>query len=57
MLPNLKGGLFPMLAITGKPTREKMRKRMQDYLDVGIDQVMIYPPNRIGNRLSQRRVV
>ncbi len=35
--------LIPMGAITGKPTREKMRKILSDYRSVGITQYLIYP--------------
>lgn len=35
--------LIPMGAITGRPTREELRKRLDDYRKIGIDQFMIYP--------------
>jgi len=35
--------LIPMGAITGRPTREELRKRLDDYKKIGIDQFMIYP--------------
>ncbi|MDO5580535.1 MAG: hypothetical protein Q4G69_05335 [Planctomycetia bacterium] len=35
--------LIPMGAITGKPTREQIRKILADYRSVGINQFLIYP--------------
>lgn len=39
----IENPLIPMGAITGKPTREQIRKILADYRSVGITQFLIYP--------------
>lgn len=35
--------LYPMLAVTGTPTREKLQSIMKSYKEIGIEGIMIYP--------------
>ncbi len=38
-----KSPLIPMAAMTGKPTRELIRRRLRQYAHVGVRQFLIYP--------------